>query len=539
MVAKTKNDIYPKLTDLIDRSTIKDIQNSLGQTFETGVVIIDPKDSSHSHPGQVNKFCRLIKSTQEGAKRCDEFLAKVKGVNKPTSLTCPAGLSCLITPITTDEVLIGLIVVEGLLTSRTKVSAKIKKISSELGIEVSKLTSVLKEIDIISKKNIVARETHLFSIVSLISNLCYQKHQLDKKNIEISGLFEINKTIISTMDLRKVLMSIVKAAASSMGLKKCSIRLLDEKGKILVMTTSIGLSKEYLKKTEIRVGKSIVGKVVKQKKPMFVSNIDEDNRLEDSIRAKKENIASLLSVPLIFQNRVLGAITIYSTRPHKYSEDEIALLCNLADQATIAIENIRLFVLRREGIISITQSLAETIEAKDSYTRGHCEKVAHYAVIIADRLGLSTTKQRQIYLAGLFHDIGKIGVSENILLKPGALTLEEFNDMKKHPSISVKILSPIDFPGEILSTVYQHHERIDGKGYPYGIVGKDITLDARIIEIADSYDAMTSDRPYRKALSKSNAIIELKRCAGMQFDPEIVDIFIKILEEEDGQSDNR
>ncbi|MFH1562483.1 MAG: HD domain-containing phosphohydrolase [Nitrospirota bacterium] len=534
---KTQNNIYPKLTDLIDRSTLKDIQDSLGQTFETGVVIIDQRDKLHLHPSQTNKLCRLIKSTEEGKKRCDEFLAKVKGINESTSLTCHAGLSCLVTPIIAGEVLIGLIVVEGLLTSFTKVSARIKKLSSELGLETSKLTSALKEMSVISKKNIVARETHLFSIVNLISNLCHQKHQLDKRNIEISGLFEINKTIISTMDLRKVLMSIVKAAASTMDVPKCSIRLLDEKGKNLVMTTSIGLSKEYLKKTEIPVGKSIVGKVVKQKKPMFISNIEEDNRLEDPIRAGKEDIVSLLSVPLVFQDRVLGAITIYSTKPHKYSEDEIALLSNLADQATVAIENIRLFVLRREGMISISRSLSETIEAKDSYTRGHCENVAHYAVVIANRLGLSETNVREIYLAGLFHDIGKIGVSENILLKPGALTLEEFNDMKKHPSISVKILSPIDFSGEIISTVHQHHERIDGKGYPNGIPGKDITVDARIIEIADAYEAMTSDRPYRKALSKSNAIMELKRCSGMQFDPKIVDVFIKILEEEEKEGE--
>jgi len=333
------------------------------------------------------------------------------------------------------------------------------------------------------------------------------------------------------MDLRKVLMSIVKAASSTMGVKKCAIRLLDEKGKTLIMTTSCGLSKEYLKKTEIEVGKSIVGRVVKQKKPLFVSNVEKDTRLEDPSRAKKENIASLLSVPLIFQNRVLGTITIYSTKPHKYTEDEIGLLSNLADQAAIAIENIRLFVLRREGIIRISQSLAQTIEAKDSYTRGHSEKVANYAVEIARKLGLSKEEISDIYLSGLFHDIGKIGISESILLKPGVLTLEEFNSMKKHPLISVNILAPIDFSKQVLDTVLQHHERINGKGYPSGIGDRNITLGARIIEVADAYEAMISDRPYRKALSQENAIMELKRCAGMQFDPQIVDTFIEILTE--------
>ncbi len=532
MITKTKNKSYPKLTDLIDRSSLIEIQDSLGETFETGVVIIDTT-GKHIQPSQLNKFCRLIRGTKEGKKRCHEFLAKIKEINKPKNLICHAGLSCLITPIITDEILIGSIVIEGLFTSYAKVSAKIKKLSDELGIDISKLTSILKKMELVSKKNIEARKTHLFSIIHLISNLCHQKSQLDKRNIELSGLFDINKTIISTMDLRKVLMSIVHAVTSTMGVKKCAIRLLDEKGKILVMTTSCGLSKEYLKKTETKVGESIVGRVAQQKKPIFVSNVEEDARFENPIRAKKENITSLLSVPLIFQGNLLGTITIYSDRPHKYTVDEIELLSNLADQASIAIENIRLFVLRREGIISITQSLSETMEAKDSYTRGHCENVASYSVAIANKLKLPESQVNDIYLAGLFHDIGKIGISESILLKPSVLTLEEFNNMKKHPSISVNILAPIDFAKEILSTVHQHHERIDGKGYPVGILGKDITLGARIIEVADAYEAMTSDRPYRKALSKSNAIMELNRCSGMQFDPEIVETFIKILEEEE------
>lgn len=532
-MTKDKNEIRPKLTDLIDKTTLKEIQNSLGETFGTDVVIIDTSSKLHIYTSQLNKFCRFIRSSKEGLRRCNEFLAAVKQINRPKSLTCHAGLSCLVTPIILNEVLMGLIVVEGLLTSYPKLLSRVKKLSDELKLDTAKLTTLLKGMERVSKKSIEARKTHLLSIISLISNLCQQKYQLDKRNIELSGLYEINKTIIATMDLRKVLMSIIKAAADTMGVKKCAIRLLDEKGKTLVMTTSCGLSKEYLKRTEVEVGKSVVGRVVEQKKPMFVSQVEKDSQLEDPIRAKKENIASLLSVPLIFQDRVLGTITIYSTKPHKYTEDEIKLLSNLADQAAIAIENIRLFVLRREGIINISQSLAQTIEAKDPYTRGHSEKVATYAVDIARNLGLSKDELNNIYLSGLFHDIGKIGISENILLKPGVLTVEEFNTMKKHPTISVNILAPINFSKQVLDTVHQHHERIDGKGYPLGVGDKDITLGARIIEVADAYEAMTSDRPYRRALSKDKAIIELKRCAGMQFDPKIVDIFIKILTKEE------
>jgi len=536
MMTKVKNEIYPKLTDLIATAMLKKIQDSLGEILGTEIVIIDPKGKLYTQPSRLNKFCRLIRSTKEGRKRCNEFLAKENGIGEFKTLTCYAGFSCFITPIILDGVSIGAIVVEGFLTSYAKVLAKIKKLSDELGIDRYKLTTILKEIELVSKENIEARKTYLFPIIDLISELCHQKYQLNKKNIELSGLLEINKTIVSTMDLRKVLMSIVHAAAYTMGVKKCAIRLLDEKGETLIMTTSCGLSKEYLKKTEIKVGESIVGRVVKQKEPMFICDIEKDTRLEDPIRAKKEKIASLLSVPLIFQGRVLGTLTIYSTQPHKYTSDEIALLSNLADQAAIAIENIRLFVLRKEGIINITQSLTETIGAKDSYTRKHCEQVANYSVAIGKKLGLPEDQLDEIYLSGLFHDIGKIGISEKILSKPGVLTLEEFNDMKKHPIISVNILTPIELSKEILSTVHQHHERIDGKGYPIGISGKDISLGARIIEVADAYEAMTSDRPYRKALSKSDAIMELNRCAGMQFDPKIVEIFIKILEEEERNS---
>lgn len=182
---------------------------------------------------------------------------------------------------------------------------------------------------------------------------------------------------------------------------------------------------------------------------------------------------------------------------------------------------------------SAVQALAEAVEAKDVYVRGHSAKVSRYSTKIAQKLRLDEKRVEEIRIAGLLHDIGKIGVSDRILRKRGKLTSAEFDIIKTHPEIGVKILEPMSLPWEIIPIIQQHHERYDGKGYPEGKKGENINLGARIMQIADSYDAITSDRPYRKASPRTKAIAEIKKCSGTQFDPKIMKVFTKLLEKED------
>lgn len=180
-------------------------------------------------------------------------------------------------------------------------------------------------------------------------------------------------------------------------------------------------------------------------------------------------------------------------------------------------------------LIEALRSIVSTLEEKDSYTHGHSFRVAEYSVMIAEESGLSELEIREVELSALLHDVGKIGIPDSILLKPGRLTQSEFEIMKSHPVRSGKILEKISALRNLIPGIVHHHERFDGLGYPAGMKGEEIPLYGRIILIADTYDAMTSTRPYRLALEKEVAFEELRRCSGTQFDPYLVECFIKAI----------
>ena len=175
------------------------------------------------------------------------------------------------------------------------------------------------------------------------------------------------------------------------------------------------------------------------------------------------------------------------------------------------------------------ETLRYTVEAKDPYTKGHSDRVAQYSVLIGKKMGLSEEDQKTLLIGGLFHDIGKIGVPDTILRKPDKLTDEEYSEIKNHPSIGAHILAPATIFQEIIPIVKHHHEKYDGRGYPSQLQGENIPLFARIAAIADTFDAMTSKRPYRDALPLETVISEVEKCKGTQFDPKIADVFLDIL----------
>ena len=198
---------------------------------------------------------------------------------------------------------------------------------------------------------------------------------------------------------------------------------------------------------------------------------------------------------------------------------------NLEDKVNVQTEEIQ------NAFINTVTSLAYALEAKDQYTHGHSERVTNIAIRIAEKLMLSNREIEKIRLAGLLHDIGKIGIREDILNKPGKLSEEEFEQVKTHSQVGERILKPVIRDKDILDMVIHHHERYDGKGYPDGLVNGQISLNASILAVADAYDAMTSDRPYRKALSVEAAREELERYKKKQFRPNVVDALFRILDE--------
>ncbi|MGC9043651.1 MAG: HD domain-containing phosphohydrolase [Myxococcota bacterium] len=241
--------------------------------------------------------------------------------------------------------------------------------------------------------------------------------------------------------------------------------------------------------------------------------------------------ASALFAPIKVNGENQYLLAIYKMKSNQIiTEGQRKTVLTIADRAGAHIENIQL-VMRMQTTFSETiQGFALAIEAKDRYTIGHSERVAKYALELCKGLGLSEEETGRIFQAALLHDIGKIGIRYEELNKPEKLTPKEYEMFKLHPVIGKKILQPITFLQDVLPAIYHHHEQYDGSGYPDGLRGDEIPLGARILAIADTYDAMTSDRPYRPALSHEVAIEELKRCSGTQFDPKLVDVFIKVMD---------
>jgi HD-GYP domain-containing protein (c-di-GMP phosphodiesterase class II) len=236
---------------------------------------------------------------------------------------------------------------------------------------------------------------------------------------------------------------------------------------------------------------------------------------------------SVLCTPLRIQNRVTGAIYLINENPIAYTSENLKLLMVFSSQIAAFIENGRLLQNLQETFISTVYTLAETIEMRDSYTGDHTRRVMNYSLAIGRNLGISGDELETLKLSSILHDIGKIGISDSVLLKPGKLKDDEFEIIKSHTILGEKILKNIKQLNHIIPGVKYHHERYDGKGYPEGLGGEDINLMARIIAVADSFDAMTTDRPYRKGLSCDAAFSELKKCSSTQFDPAIVDAFIE------------
>ena len=205
----------------------------------------------------------------------------------------------------------------------------------------------------------------------------------------------------------------------------------------------------------------------------------------------------------------------------------------------LARYSFKLYLDSKEQYYKTIQTLTAAIEAKDTYTEGHSRRVEHYAERIAQKLRYPPKRIESIRVAALLHDIGKIGIKDSILAKPGRLTDEEWNIIRQHPSIGIKILEEVTFPGHVKDAILHHHEKYGGGGYPDNLKGGQISTDAYILATADAYDAMTSDRPYRKALPKEAAIEIIRKEKGTHFHPEIADILISILEEENTEQENK
>ncbi len=273
-----------------------------------------------------------------------------------------------------------------------------------------------------------------------------------------------------------------------------------------------------------RLANQLVSILTRRKSPLLVNDLSADPQFA----WLAEHAARLIAVPLQRQDQVLGCLFGLDKTIGEFDSVDSKLLNSIANESAIYLENARLYEDVHGLMMGLLHSLTSAVDAKDAYTCGHSERVALLSRHLAARAGLGDHEVDRVYMAGLLHDVGKIGVPESVLQKTGKLTPEEFEQMKQHPLIGARILHDIKQVEDIIPGVMHHHERYDGKGYPAGLSGEGIPLMGRIICLADCFDAMTSNRTYRQALPLEVALNEIRRCSGTQFDPRLTEAFLLI-----------
>jgi len=356
---------------------------------------------------------------------------------------------------------------------------------------------------------------------------------LERKIRQFKTLIELSSIVNSTLDTREIRKRAIEAATSLVNAESGSLLLVDQETGELYFEVALGEKGERLKEIRLAKGEGIAGCVAGTGESVIVHDVQTDSRFFKGADAKSSfRTNNMICVPVMTKNKIVGVLEAINKRDGMFDEEDKEGLMALANQVAVAIENANLYQELRDGFYDTAQALAETIEQKDPYTGGHTRRVMNYSLAIGRTMGLSAEEMENLRLAAILHDVGKIGVRDSILLKNGALDKEEAMKMQEHSECGSKILGNVKKLKEVIPGVRGHHEKYDGSGYPDKLKGTEIPRIARIIAVADTFDAMTTDRPYRKALSMDTAIGELKKNIGVQFDSEVVQNFIKVCEQD-------
>ena len=319
-------------------------------------------------------------------------------------------------------------------------------------------------------------------------------------------------------------------ACRLMGAARASMMLFDEGRQVLRIVASRGIPEEVVKGTELKPGQGVAGKAFESGERVFTAEPGKDPHFHH-VAGVDSFIEPVLTIPLLIKNKPIGVLNLHPEQAtFNLSEDDLRFMDVLGAQAAGTIETLKLYEHLERFYVEMVETLARAVDSKDSYTHDHSDRARHRARQVATAMGLPDSDVKQIGYAALLHDVGKIGIADSILLKPAKLTNEEYEEMKKHPAIGYRILEPVKYLQPVAKMVLAHQEWYNGAGYPQGLKGEDIPLGARIVAVIDAWDAMTSDRVYRKALPRERAVAELRKYAGTQFDPGVVEVFLKIVE---------
>ncbi len=359
--------------------------------------------------------------------------------------------------------------------------------------------------------------------------------QMKLKQSQLRALMSVGQVINSSLGLRRVLEEVMDSLISLMHAERGFLMLRESNGELAVQIAR-GIAHINLDEEAFKVSKTVVRKVVDSGAPVLTTNAQADPRFDAQMSVAAYQLRSILCVPLKLKDDLIGVLYV-DNRAHAgiFKDNDLELISAFADQAAVAIDSARLFEDLQESHRELEAAYQATLEGwvraldlRDKETEGHTQRVTVLTERLARSMGVEGQALVNITRGALLHDIGKMAIPDGILLKPGQLTDDERMLIQKHPVYAYQMLSPITFLVPAIDIPYCHHEKWDGSGYPRGLRGKEIPFAARIFPVIDVWDALTSNRPYRKALPQYEVRARIKADSGKHFDPVVVDAFMEM-----------
>jgi putative nucleotidyltransferase with HDIG domain len=390
-------------------------------------------------------------------------------------------------------------------------------------------------------REITTDEVRILNALAEIGGNTIQRMRLHEQTVRqlerLDALRAIDLAISSARDLKVTLNIVLSQVISQLEVDAASILLINRTSGRLEFVAGKGFYSSNIEASNTRIGEGHAGQVVLQRRTVQVRNLnDESEKFMRRELLADEGFISYFGVPLIGKGQVKGVLEIFHRSELNSNQEWLSFLETLSGQTAIAIDNAILFQDLQRSNFDLAMAYDATIEGwshaldlRDKDTEGHTLRVTEMALKLARALGVEEDQLIHIRRGGLLHDIGKMAVPDNILLKPEPLTDEEWQIMRQHPQLAYDWLVGISFLKYALEIPYYHHEKWNGTGYPHGLKGKLIPLSARIFAVADVWDALTNDRPYRKAWSHSKAAEYMREKSGIYFDPEIIDVFLSLI----------
>ena len=393
----------------------------------------------------------------------------------------------------------------------------------------------------------ITEDINLLTILAEISGNAIHRAQLydqsQKQVRRLTSLRDIDSAIASSFDLRLTLNILMDQTLSHLNVDAVNIGLYHPDLQSLTYLPGVGFNIPSPTRPQMRIGEGLAGQVIVRQQICHITNLQNAPEASHEPLVKREGFVTYIGIPLIVKGQIKGVFEIFHRSPLSPTPDWMEFLHTLAGQAAIAIDSSQLFENLQRSNQELIQAYdttlegwARALELRDRETEGHTRRVTELTMRLARYMGVGDNEMVNIYRGVLLHDIGKMGVPDHILKKKGKLTPEEWVEMRQHPTYAYNLLAPISFLRGVMDIPYCHHEHWDGSGYPRALKGEQIPLSARIFSVVDNWDALLSDRPYRKAWPREKVKAYLKECAGTILDPRIVDIFLTMVEEDENQT---